>query len=357
MKIYLLSLLLFNTAIANELHMSGAEALRQGFRPVKTARKVMTTEPAEHSLPWPVKFIDQRHTIGNSMPEYQNYGTEAYYHEGADLRVSMEREVTAPVDGFLQGDFYTYVTDQNTGEDKKYTKPMSEGGDDLYFEITIKTADDFQFELHHINSAKLPKNIVNLISRGGGAVHQGGVIGSASLWPMTRNGERYDHIHYNLLSPAGVYMNPEYYSQVLVDNSAPVIRNIFAIYKDHKVEVLNQKLSGVPSEIIVSAYDMKGENVYQLPPSFSEIVSVSGQKTTWDFTKFFTNSTGTFPDIREVYARNLKLSDGRSFTTKGDYSNTVFLMRLKVPPTATGPLTLTLKDSAMNQTQVQLEIQ
>lgn len=349
----LASVLISKNASANELHMSADAALKAGFKPVRFERKVATSEPVAHSLPWPVKFIDQRHTIGNSMPEYQNYGSEAYYHEGADLRVSMEREVTAPTSGFLQGDFYTYVTDQNTGEDKKYIKPMSQGGDDLYFEITIKTADNYQFELHHVNPNKLPRNILDLINKGGGPILQGAVIGSASVWPMSRGGERYDHIHYNLISPQGVYMNPEYYSQALVDTSSPVIKNIFAIYSDKKSEVLNQKLLGTPTEIVVSTYDMKGDNVYPLPPVFVE-AAWGNQKTTWDFSKYFSTTAGTFPDIRELYARNLRLTDGRSFSTLGDYSNTVFLFRLKVPPGANGPVILTVKDISENTTQVQL---
>ncbi|MEK6628158.1 MAG: hypothetical protein AABY53_05990, partial [Bdellovibrionota bacterium] len=58
----------------------------------------------------------------------------------------------------------------------------------------------------------------------------------------------------------------------------------------------------------------------------------------------------------EVYARNLKLSDGRSFTTRGDYSNTIFLFRLKIPPTATSPITLKVSDGSGNEKIVVLDI-
>ncbi|MEQ1723070.1 MAG: hypothetical protein ABL930_07820, partial [Pseudobdellovibrio sp.] len=351
-----LVLILLNTAAANELRMSRNEATSKGFKPVKSQRSISAYEVPKNSLVWPVKFIDSKHTIGNSMPEYQNYSNEAYYHEGSDLRVSKAGEIKAPVDGFLQGGYYTYVTDPNTGEDKKFTKPISEGGDELYFEITIKTSEGFMFEFHHTNPKNLPKNILDIVLRGGGEILKGDVIGYASVWPISRFGERYDHIHYNLISPEGVYMNAEYFSQALSDSSAPVIKNIFAIYKDKKVEVIAKRLNGLPSELIVSAFDMKGENVYPLPPVIVEASWSDSFKTGWDFTQKLLTTSGLFPDIREVFARNLKLSDGRSFTTKGDYSNTEFLFRLKLPANVQNPITLTVKDISGNVNKVLLEL-
>lgn len=341
---------------ATELRMTKAQALAQGFKPVE--RKI--THPGKidlspNSLPWPVEFIDSRHTIGNSMPQYQNYGNEAYYHEGADLRVARSKQVVAPSDGFIQGDYYTYVTDQNTGEDRKYTKPYSEGGDELYFEITLKTADDYLLEFHHVNPDLLPKPVLELVLRGGGNVRQGEILGTAAVWPNLRFGERYDHIHYNVISPAGVYLNPEFYSRPLPDKSAPVIKNIFAIYKDRKIEVLNHRLNGIPSELIVSAIDLKGDNIYPLPPVLVQATWPGNKAVGWDFSRFMLNPAGTFPDIREVYARNLRLSDGRSFTTKGDYTNTVFLFRIKLDATAKGPIVLTVRDSSANENSVTLE--
>lgn len=342
---------------ASELRMSREQALKQGFKP----HPILNTTNSENELPknslaWPVQFIDSKHNIGNSMLEYQNYSNEAYYHAGADLRLSRAGQVTAPIDGFLQGDFYTYVTNPETGEDKKYTKPITEGGDELYFELTIKTADNYQLELHHVSPNSLPKSIHELVLRGGGMINKGEVLGSAAIWPVYRFGERYDHIHYNLISPDGVYLNPEYYSLALPDKTPPVIKNIFAVYGSKKVEVKDQKLNGLPSELIVSALDMKGDNVYPLPPTLIMANWSKTFKTGWDFTQRLLTLTGLFPDIREVYARNLRLSDGRSFTTKGDYTNTVFLFRLKIPSTTTSPITIEVQDASNNKTEVNLTV-
>ncbi len=359
MKTFILSaLILFFTLPnnASELRMAKDQALAQGFKPHKINKIQAPADLPRNSLPWPVKFIDSRHTIGNSMPQYQNYSNEAYYHEGADLRLAQSGEVVAPLDGFLQGDFYTYVTDQSTGEDKKYTKPITDGGDDLYFEITLKNAAGFILEFHHVNPNTLPAVIRELVLRGGGNVRMGEILGFASVWPNLRFGDRYDHIHYNIISPSGIYMNPEFYSVALPDTSAPVIKNIFAIYKDKKIEVINQKLNGMPSEIVISSIDMKGENIYPLPPVFIEATYSENQKVGWNFSQTLLNSFGTFPDIREVFARNLKLTDGRIFSTKGDYTNTVFLFRLKFPPGAAGPIMLTIKDSSANEKKILLDV-
>ncbi|MBC7466901.1 MAG: hypothetical protein H7256_13010 [Bdellovibrio sp.] len=355
LKLFCISLFTsYSFVFANELHLTQEQALQMGFKKSNIIRQnsLQGLDLPAHALPWPVQFVDSKHTIGNSMPEYQNYGDEAYYHEGSDLRVSPKGEVKAPADGFLQANYYSYVTDQQTGQDQKYTKPISEGGDDLYFEVTIKTTEGFQFEFHHVNAQTLPKNIYDLAIQGGGPITKGQTIGFASLWPMSRMGARYDHIHYNLISPSGVYMNTEYYSQELGDQSAPIVKNIFAIYKNKKIEVLNQKLGSVPNELVISAYDMKGTNVYPLPPTLVEASWGSDNKIGWNFTQNLLTPAGTFPDLREVYARNLRLDDGRSFTTLGDYDSTLFLFRLKLPATATLPITLTIQDATGNQTKI-----
>lgn len=359
MKFFILTVtILFYTLpnIASELRMTKSQALAQGYKLQAATYAHRTNDIDKHSLPWPVSFIDSKHTIGNSMPEYQNYANEAYYHGGADLRVSQGADLIAPIEGFLQGNYYSYVTDPDTGQDQKYIKPISAGGDELYFELSIKTLDGTLFEFHHVDAKKLPKNIYEMILRGGGPIQRGELIGSTILWPTSRLGGRYDHIHYNMISPAGVRLNPEYYSSELVDTAIPVIKNIFAIYKNKKVEVLNQKLNGIPEEIIILSTDMKGENIYPLPPVFVEASWSENKKVGWDFTQFLLNSSQSFPDIREVFARNLKLSDGRNFTTRGDYNNTQFLFRLKIPPTVTSPIKLTVKDISGNENSTQLNI-
>lgn len=344
--------------MASEPHLSKQEALKQGFKASIQISKLQTnfSEPLPHSLQWPIQFLDSKRTIGNSMPEYQNYGTEAYYHGGSDLRLKKEGAVTSPVNGFLQGDFYTFVTDPETGHDVKYTKPFSDGGDDLYFEITVKSADGFQFEFHHVNPNNLPANIQALVEKGGGEIHQGDLVGYASIWPVVRLGSYYDHIHYNIIAPNGASANAEYFSVNLPDASAPVIKNIYAIYKDKKIEVVNNKLLAMPTELLVSAYDMKGDNIYPLPPVYVEAEFNKKEKTIWDFTKYLLNSLGQFPDIREVYARNVKLTDGRVITTQGDYEKTNFVFRLKIPAEATLPIQIKIKDASENMTQLTLDL-
>ena len=79
----------------------------------------------------------------------------------------------------------------------------------------------------------------------------------------------------------------------------------------------------MPTEIIVSAIDMKGENIYPLPPVSVSAEWSENKKIGWEFSQVLLNAVGKFPDIREVFARNLKLTDGRTFTTKGDYTKAI----------------------------------
>lgn len=368
---------MLSAAFAGELKMSRDQAVKQGFkaRPqvVMNSSDTGFENPAaeleRHELDWPVEFIDARHTIGNSMPQYQNYGTEAYFHGGADLRVARSQAVYTPVDGYLTGFYYSYVTDPQTGEDQKFTKPITSGGQELYFEINIRMDNGYQLELHHVSPRNLPQDIYNMIVCGGGQVRKGDLVGYTVSWPVLRYGDRYDHIHYNLVSPQGVKVNPEYFSKALQDDKPPVIKNIFAIYADRKVEVRDQTLVGRPQELVISAYDMKGDNIYPLPPVlvqasseaamtsvFSESFFTVPFTVAWDFTQKLVNHLGGFPDIREVYARNLRLSDGRLFTTQGDYRNTEFLFRLKLPATYDGgPITILVKDSSDNEARVTLK--
>lgn len=357
-----MSLAAATLASAGQLKLSREQALKQGFQARPQAFAPSNTETAEiekNSMDWPVEFIDSRHTIGNSMPQYQNYSNEAYFHGGSDLRVARSQAVYAPVDGVLTGFYYSYVTDPQTGEDQKFTKPITSGGQELYFEINIRLENGYQLELHHVSPRNLPQDIYNMILRGGGNVRKGDLVGYTVSWPVTRYGERYDHIHYNLVSPAGVKMNPEYFSRALVDEKPPVIKNIFAIYADKKVEVRDQTLQGRPQELVISAYDMKGDNIYPLPPvlvqAFSES-AVAPFQVAWDFTQKLLNQWGFFPDIREVYARNLRLSDGRVFTTQGDYRNTEFLFRLKMPTAVEGSIVILVKDDAGNETRTSLKL-
>ncbi|MFZ3231696.1 MAG: hypothetical protein WA160_15920 [Pseudobdellovibrio sp.] len=113
-------------------------------------------------------------------------------------------------------------------------------------------------------------------------------------------------------------------------------------------------------ELIVSTYDAKGVSIYPLPPTFVEASwnssGIDAGKTIWDFTKSLISNLGNYPDLREVYVRTLKLSDGRTFTTDGDYDTTNFLFRLKLPKTVTSPITITIKDVSENETKLMLNI-
>lgn len=351
--ILFLCLITVNTQllVASELRMNREQALRKGFLPQKRFSNFVQPVQmiAKNSLPWPVEFYSETQTIGNSTPEFQNYGGESYFHSGSDLRVQKESQVFAPVTGFLKANYYTYVTNPQTGEDTKFTKPISEGGDSLYFEVTIETTDGYRFELHHVNPKSLPDPIRKIALAGGGFVDNGTIVGRAAVWPIYRFDERYDHVHYNIIDPRGIYLNPEFASHEISDDQPPQILNIYAVVNGQTTEIKTDQLrGGKPTELIISALDYKGKNIYPLPPVSVEVLWGDHQKSGWDFSMLLADASGFFPDIRKVYARNVRLTDGRRISTSGDYENTLFLYKVVLPSEAKSPYVIQIKDSVGN---------
>ena len=115
-------------------------------------------------------------------------------------------------------------------------------------------------------------------------------------------------------------------------------------------------LEAIAAALEFAADALKGENIYPLPPVSVSAEWSENKKVGWEFSQVLLNAVGKFPDIREVFARNLKLTDGRTFTTKGDYTNTVFLFRLKIAPNAKGPVLLTVRDSSANEVRKTLQV-
>jgi hypothetical protein len=341
---------------AGESRRPLTELVREGFRPQVRGlpNHGDSTRITPHSLPWPIQFLSQRYMIGNSMSEYQNYGDEAYYHGGDDLRVSLGAEVRAPVSGQLIGQYYSYTTDPVTGQDIKHVKSFAEGGDPLYFEILISTDQGFYVELHHVDPRNLPVDIVKMIRAGGGFVEEGRVVGKTVRWPALRYGARYDHIHYNVITNAGVQVNPQMASYNLNDKVAPQLINVYTVLKDMGQKLTHPIITTQPDELIVEAVDFLNENIYPLAVTYVGVHV--GQKVffSWDFTQFLLGENGMYPPLSNVYKSALSLDSGEVITTQGDYERTRFLYRLPIPPIEMGEFEVVLKDLNDNETKMRI---
>lgn len=334
-----------SAALANEPIRPRAELLKEGYRPAPLARAQITAvpqEPPSHSLPWPVRFENARHTIGNAMAQFQDYTGEPYFHGGCDLRVARNGAVTAPVAGRLEAGHYSYATNAD-GSMTKYFKPWPASGPDAYFEVAITTDNGIRYELHHVDRDSLPRDIVALLDEGArGAkphIEAGRALGTAIEWQNSdTDSTLYHHIHYNVIRADGVRINPEWISAPLEDQRKPLIANVYAIASGTNTArklSFGETLSTRPTELIVEASDELGTNIYkQTPPrvQFVPDTGNAGGAVGWDFTHTLAAPSGRTPDIRNVFAIHQASTAGR-LTTVGNYNARRFYFRIALPST------------------------
>lgn len=350
-------------ARANERIRPRAQLLREGYLPVSYPKQPTTklsygNLPASPgSLNWPVDFADASHTLGNNMLQFQNYGSEPYYHGGCDLRTKDGAEVRAPVAGHLEAGHYSYDTNSD-GSLRKYFRAWPKTGPALSFEVAIITDEGFRFEFHHIDRDTLPTEIVQMLDRGGGRVVEGQIIGHVITWPVEGvDGELYHHTHYNIVAPNGIRYNPEYYSRMLIDQKAPALHGVYALDANgrgialHNDERIPQP---IPREFVVATTDQRASNVYTQAPLYVALKFSRGDEVVWDFRHRLLNPTDQFAAIWDVFKESLAIGGGRVLRTQGDYNNNFFLYRLKTPASAGGDLTFTVQDASGNATVFRL---
>ncbi len=277
------------------------------------------------------------------MAQYQPYGG-AYWHGGTDLRVKAGAEVRSPTRGRVEAGHYSYELNED-GSMQKYWKPWPQQGSDTYFEVAVITDDGTRYEFHHVNRTTLPAQIIRLVEAGG-EVQAGDLLGYAIRWS---DGE-YHHIHYNVVAPNGIRINPEYTSTSIPDEVAPKINSIHAVMPvGNSVIFGTGEFVSAPSEFVVDVVDYLGTNIYQHPPQKARLVFDSGEETIWDFTKTLRVSGNMSPHIWEFFKESLRTPGGTVLNTTGGYGMGRTLVRLKVPAGAAGPFRIELSDQAGNK--------
>lgn len=354
MVLLMLSILFLVTSVfAGEKIESPAYFKSRGYHLVKQA--VIFNLPQNYlknQLEWPIRFQSSRYSIGNSMAHFQKYGDGApYFHGGCDLRVQAGEWVIAPVSGRIEAGDYGYST-RPDGSLEKFWKPWPTEGTTLYFEVAI--VDDFgnRFEFHHVTKDSIPAGIVDLINQNG-RVEAGMALAQTAEWPSDKpRGIPYHHIHYNIISPSGVRLNPEYFSKPIDDEVAPEILKIFFLDKSGSpTEVSNHFRINSPQEFVVRVQDRLGEDYYVHPPAKVTLTVENATSLIWDFTENLLSDL-KFPNLFSFYKDALS----KSLVTRGDYNRDVFLIRIPVPENQSGLTRLTFSDLAGNESHVDGEI-
>lgn len=334
--------------------------LSRGYFPASGAEKGIGAQAFEsgqetppwapHSLAWPVSFQDAQHSIGNSMAEFQSYGDGPYYHGGCDLRVAAGAEVRTPIAGRIEAGHYGY-TNLADGSMEKYWTPWPKSGDPTYFEVAVITDDGYRFEFHHMNENRLSPEVLKILQGGqGGKVAAGAWLGNTIVWP---DGV-YHHTHYNIHTPSGVSLNPEYYSPLLDDHVKPQVSTVLAVFKNGRTEGFGSgRFTEVPDFFALAVIDHLDGDVYDHPPTYAGIQFENGRSFAWDFRERLAGPDGKFPSIWSFFVESIESPDGQTLATEGGYGEGVSVVRVPVPVGAQGKFTIQIADEAGNSSQFQ----
>ncbi|HPI39756.1 MAG TPA: hypothetical protein PLJ21_03075 [Pseudobdellovibrionaceae bacterium] len=362
MSLFLIFQILPQLGLANERIVPAEQLLQEGYKKIDTgldfSMGIQSKFPLEvdfplsHSLPWPVQFQDEQHSVANTMIQYQPFGTP-YFHGGCDLRVKKNEKVYSPVAGKIEAGHYSYTTNAD-GHLIKYFKPWPQKGSALYFEVAVTTESGLRYEFHHMNRERLTEEIFQLLNRGGGPIPAGTLLGETITWP---DGV-YHHIHYNIILPSGARANPEYFSTLIPDQLPPYIEGAFAIFKNNKVQNFDKGVfQELPKEFVIAVKDKYDHSIYEHPISLARLTFLNGIQTEWDFRQFLINDLGQPPSLWDFFLDYLKTPDGITLSTSGGYGTGLSLIRLKIPSAALGKFQIKLEDMSGNQSMLYGEIQ
>ena len=296
-----------------------------------------------HALEWPVQFEDSRHSVGNSMLEFQSYGQGPYFHGGCDLRVAAHAPLKTPVAGRIEAGHYGYSNNPD-GSMKKHWKPWPAPGDTTYFEIAVITDDGYRFEYHHMDEKHIAPEVLRILKSGNkdSEIAAGSYLGDTLAWP----GGDYHHTHYNIITPSGVRLNPEFYSSELEDKVPPVIHRILASKGGRTSEFGTGEFAQAPDFFAIATNDHLGATVYEHPPVYVSFQPEQGDGFAWDFRERLIGPAGTFPGIWSFFIESIQAPNGERLATEGGYGTGVSIIRLPVPKSAKGNFTIEVSDLA-----------
>lgn len=253
---------------------------------------------------WPFDLL----SIGHSIASYQNYGSNPYFHHGLDIR----------------GDAGTVVQASRGG--KVIAVRNYHTGGPLYWEVAILDHDGFIWQYHHIDHTTIPKEVKNAYQNKT-EIAPGTTIGKIVRWPVSANGERYHHIHLNVLASNGHFVNPFLFLENLPDQKSPEVIKIGLLNRARR-PVQATKIHG-DYGLYVETQDLILHNEFYVPPYTISYKINNGPKTLFwkfdsipgenDINKYvhdFYVPSGTCGNYR---CRKILLDLGFSKTTKTEF--------------------------------------
>lgn len=240
----------------DEQHGEAERRTSAGLLGLATGRTDTEATPTRH--PWPVTLS----SIGHTTASYQNYGGSPYFHHGLDIRAEAGSDVIASVGGKVVN-IENYVA-----------------GDPAYWEIAILDAEGFLWQYHHVERSSIPQAIFEA-KTSGRPIADGTKIGEVYYWSVTTYGERYHHIHLNILGAGDAYLNPFDFLTTLQDTQAPVFVDVGLLKNGARVS--GRSVTGAYT-VYAQVHDLIMHQQFVVPAQ-SLVYSVDGGEpvTVWDF--------------------------------------------------------------------------
>jgi hypothetical protein len=222
------------------------------------ATGVLTKSEPGGTYDWPVNIL----SIGHTMASYQYYGGAPYFHHGLDIRADAGTDVIAAVGGKV-------VNIENYSP-----------GNAAYWEIAILDPNGFLWQYHHIEHDSIPRAIHDAF-RNETEIATGTKLGEVFFWGVDTFGERYHHIHLNVLGANREYLNPFAFLKPLADERSPQIVQIGALKNRRAV---NGNTVTAPYSLYATIHDLILHERFVVPPNRVAIKVDGGEwQTVWKF--------------------------------------------------------------------------
>lgn len=233
--------------------------------------------------PWPFKL----QSIGHTSASYQNYGSDPYFHHGLDIR----------------GDAGTAVLASRGG---KVINIENYRPSPAYWEVAILDDEGFIWQYHHVDHDSIPKNVLDAYSNGS-RIEAGTKLGEIFYWSVVTYGERYHHVHLNILGAGKKFQNPFLFLEPLADHAVPQILDVGLLQNNRRVS--GNQVSGSYG-IFAKIHDLILHDKFVVPANKVTIaIDQAAPTTVWDFNNGLPGGASESDFVENYFVPNLTCGD------------------------------------------------